>query len=65
MTMRDAVYVDPVEEKSIVAIQPKPAFRPLFEMATTREGRLAEDSTCRRCCSRGERSDRRQAIANT
>ena len=38
MTMLDAVYVDPVEEKSVVAIQPKPAFRPLFEMATTREG---------------------------
>ena len=34
----DAVYVDPVEEKSVVAIQPKPAFRPLFEIATTREG---------------------------
>ncbi len=38
MTMLDAVYVDPVEERSVVAIQPKPAFRPLFEMATTREG---------------------------
>ena len=38
MTMLDAVYVDPVEEKSVVAIQPKPAFRPLFEIATTRKG---------------------------
>ena len=38
MTMLDAVYVDPVGEKSIFSIQPKPAFRPLFEMATTREG---------------------------
>ena len=37
-TMLDAVYVDTVEEKSIVAIRPKPAFRPLFEIATTREG---------------------------
>ena len=36
--MLDAVYVDTVEEKSIVAIQPKPAFLPLFEVATTREG---------------------------
>ena len=38
MTMLDAVWVDTVEEKSIVAIPPNPAFRPLFEMATTREG---------------------------
>ncbi len=37
LTMLYAVYVDMVEEKSIVAIQPKPAFRPLFEIATTRE----------------------------
>jgi hypothetical protein len=36
--MLDAVYVDTVEERAIVAIQPKPAFRPLFEVATTREG---------------------------
>jgi hypothetical protein len=35
--MLDAVYVDTVDEKSIVAIRPKPAFRPLFEIATTRE----------------------------
>jgi len=38
ITMLDAVYVDTVEEKSIVAIRPKPAFQPLFEIATTREG---------------------------
>ena len=38
MTMLDAVYVDSVDEKAIVAIQPKPAFLPLFEVATTREG---------------------------
>ena len=38
LAMLDAVYVDTVEEKAIVAIQPKPAFRPLFEVATTREG---------------------------
>ncbi len=36
--MLDAVYVDTVEEKSIVAIKPKPTFRPLFEIATTHEG---------------------------
>ena len=38
LTMLDAVYVDTVEEKAIVAIRPKPAFQPLFEIATTREG---------------------------
>ena len=27
-----------MEEKSIVAIRPKPAFQPLFDIATTREG---------------------------
>ena len=37
-TMLDAVYLDTVEEKRIVAISPKPAFRPLLEIATTREG---------------------------
>ena len=38
LTMLDAVYVDTVDEKAIVAIRPKPAFRPLFEIATTRAG---------------------------
>ena len=38
MAMLDAVYVDTVEEKSVVAIRPKPAFRPIFEVATTRAG---------------------------
>ena len=37
LTMLDAVYVDTVEERRIVAIRPRPAFRPLFEVATTRE----------------------------
>ena len=36
--MLEAVYVDTVEEKRIVAIRPKPVFRPLFEIAMTREG---------------------------
>ena len=36
MTVLDAVYVDPVDEKAIVAIRPKPAFRPLLEIETTR-----------------------------
>ena len=38
LTMLDAVYVDTVEEKAVVAIRPKPSFMPLFEVATTREG---------------------------
>ena len=38
LTMLNAVYVDTVEEKSIVTIRPKPAFRPLFEIASIREG---------------------------
>jgi len=38
MAMRGAVYVDTVEEKSVVAIRPKPAFRPIFGVATTRAG---------------------------
>ena len=38
LTMLDAVYVETVEERTIVAILPKPAFLPLFEVATTREG---------------------------
>ena len=37
MSLPDAVNVDAVEEKSIVAIRPKPAFKPLFEVANTRE----------------------------
>jgi hypothetical protein len=38
LTMLDAVYVDTVEERRVVAIRPRPAFRPLFEIAVTREG---------------------------
>ena len=37
-TMLDAVYMECKEEKSIVGIRPKPAFRPLFEIATMRTG---------------------------
>ncbi len=36
--MLDGVYVDTVEENAIVALRPKPAFRALFHIATTREG---------------------------
>ncbi len=38
LTMLDAVYVDAKEEKRIVAIKPKAPFRPIFQVATTREG---------------------------
>ena len=38
MATLDAVYVDTVEEKSVVAIRLKPYFRPIFEVATTRGG---------------------------
>ena len=38
MAMLEAAYVDTVEEKSVVAIRPKPAFRPIFTVAATREG---------------------------
>jgi len=38
VTMLDAVYVDAKDDKAVVAIKPKPAFRPVFQVATTREG---------------------------
>ena len=34
--MLEAVYVECKEEKSIVAIKPKPAFRAIFEIAETK-----------------------------
>ena len=36
--MLEAVYVDTVEQKTIVAVRPKPAFQALFQIATTKEG---------------------------
>ncbi len=36
--MLEAVYVDTVEERAIVALIPKPAFRALFQITTTRAG---------------------------
>jgi hypothetical protein len=36
--MLEGVYVDPVEERAIVALKPKPAFQGLFQIATTKEG---------------------------
>ena len=36
--MPDGVYIDAKNVKGIVGIKPKPAFWPVFELATTREG---------------------------
>ena len=36
--MLDAVYVDAKKMKSIIAIRPKPPFRPIFQVAATRAG---------------------------
>ena len=33
-----AVYVDAKEDKAMVAIKSKPPFRPIFEVATTKQG---------------------------
>jgi hypothetical protein len=35
-TVLDVVYVDTVEEKTIIAIRPKPAFQAFFQVATTK-----------------------------
>jgi hypothetical protein len=38
LTMLDAVYIDAKKTRSIVAIRPKPPFKPIFQVAVTREG---------------------------
>ena len=38
LTMLDGVYIDAKDEKRVVAIKPKPAFRPVFRVATTKAG---------------------------
>jgi site-specific DNA recombinase len=38
LTMLDAVYVDAMKTKSIVAIRPKPPFKPVFQVTASREG---------------------------
>jgi site-specific DNA recombinase len=37
LTMLDAVYVDAKKAKSIIAIRPKPPFRPIFQVAVTKQ----------------------------
>jgi len=36
--MLDAVYFDTKKNKAIVAISPKPPFRPVFQVAASKEG---------------------------
>ena len=36
--MLDGVYIDAKDDKRVVAIKPKPAFRPVFQVATTKSG---------------------------
>lgn len=38
LTMLYAVYVDAKQTKSILAIKPKPPFKPVFQVAASREG---------------------------
>jgi site-specific DNA recombinase len=38
LTMLDGIYVDAKQSRSIVAIRPKPAFKPIFQVAVTKEG---------------------------
>jgi len=45
--MLDAVYGDTVEERSIVAIRPRPALQPLFEMLLPERGLVSSLSTRR------------------
>ncbi len=37
LTMLDAVYIDARKTKSIVAIRPKPPFKPIFQVAATKQ----------------------------
>ena len=38
VTMLDGVYVEMKEERSVLAIRPKPPFIPIFQVATGRDG---------------------------
>jgi DNA invertase Pin-like site-specific DNA recombinase len=38
LTMLDAIYIDAKKTRSIVAIRPKPPFKPIFQVAATKEG---------------------------
>jgi hypothetical protein len=36
--MLDAVYFDTKKTKSIIAVRPKPPFRPIFQVAASKQG---------------------------
>jgi site-specific DNA recombinase len=38
LTMLDAVYIDTKKTKSVIAIKPKPPFKPVFQVAASRKG---------------------------
>ena len=38
LTILDAIYMDAKKTKSIVAVRPKPPFKPIFQVAATKEG---------------------------
>jgi site-specific DNA recombinase len=38
ISMLDAVYIDAEKTKIIIAIRPKPPFKPIFQVAVSREG---------------------------
>jgi hypothetical protein len=38
LSMLDAVYFDTKKSKSIIAIRPKPPFKPVFQVAASKEG---------------------------
>jgi DNA invertase Pin-like site-specific DNA recombinase len=38
VTMLDAVYIDAKQSRSIIAVKPKPPFRPIFQVAASRKG---------------------------
>lgn len=40
MTMPDPAYIDTKQSKSVIAVKPKPPFRPVFEVAANREGSI-------------------------
>ena len=39
-TMLDAVYIDTKRSRSVIAVKPKPPFRPVFQVAAQQEGSL-------------------------
>ena len=42
LTMLDAVYIDTKQTKSVIAVKPKPPFRPVFQVAAQREGSVIQ-----------------------